>query len=82
MDRVVALKIIRKEHLANRDAVERFHREIRVAAKFDHPHLVRAYDAAQVGDTHFLVMEYIEGIDVARLPRPASFVTLPPVAPR
>jgi serine/threonine-protein kinase len=67
MNRIVAIKIIRKELLAHGDAVERFRREIRLAAQLDHPNLVRAYDAAQVGDTHFLVMEYAEGTDLQRL---------------
>src|ERR1043165_642298 len=67
MDRTVALKVIRKEMLAQSDAVERFHREIRMAAQLDHPHLVRALDAARVGDCHFLVMEYAEGADLYQL---------------
>jgi serine/threonine protein kinase len=67
MNRTVAIKVIRKERLSHPQAVERFHREIRMAAQLDHPHLVRAHDAAQVGDTHFLVMEYAEGVDLHRL---------------
>jgi serine/threonine-protein kinase len=67
MDRTVAIKIIRRERLADVDAVQRFQREIRLAAQLDHPHLVRAHDAAQAGDTHFLVMEYAEGTDLHRL---------------
>jgi len=69
MNRIVAVKVIRKERLANADAVQRFHREIQMAAQLDHPHLVRAHDAAQVGDTHFLVMEYAEGVSVQQLVR-------------
>ncbi|MBS0264367.1 MAG: serine/threonine protein kinase [Planctomycetes bacterium] len=77
MDRIVALKLIKRERLASPDAVERFQREIRVAAQLDHPNLVRAHDASQVGETHFLVMEYAAGIDAHRLvrdggPLPAS----------
>jgi serine/threonine-protein kinase len=67
MNRIVAIKVIRKERLNNPDAVQRFHREIRMAASLDHPHLVRSHDAAQVGDTHFLVMEYAEGVDLHRV---------------
>ncbi|HWG44795.1 MAG TPA: serine/threonine-protein kinase [Gemmataceae bacterium] len=69
MNRIVAIKVIRKERLAHPDAVERFHREIRMAAQLDHPNLVRAHDASQVGDTHFLVMEYAEGSDLFQLVR-------------
>lgn len=59
--RVVAIKLIRKERLAHPDAVRRFEREVRAAAALSHPHIVRAYDADQIGDAHLLVMEYIEG---------------------
>jgi serine/threonine-protein kinase len=72
MDRVVVVKVIRKERLADKDAVQRFHREIRLAAQLDHPNLVRAHDAAQVGDTHFLVMEYAEGTDLHNLVQKAG----------
>jgi serine/threonine-protein kinase len=67
MNRTVAVKVIRKDLLAHPDAVQRFYREIRLAAQLDHPHLVRAHDAAQVGDTHFLVMEYVEGTDLQQM---------------
>ncbi|MFO0970190.1 MAG: protein kinase [Gemmataceae bacterium] len=69
MNRVVALKVIRKDLLASADAVQRFRREIRVAAQLDHPHLVRAFDASQEGDVHFLVMEYAEGVNLQDLVR-------------
>jgi serine/threonine-protein kinase len=64
---IVALKIIRKEHLANQVAVQRFRREIEVVAKLDHPNIVRALDADQAGDNHFLVMEFVEGTDLSKL---------------
>jgi serine/threonine protein kinase len=67
MDRIVAIKVIRKERLAHADAVQRFHREIRLAAQLNHPHIVQAYEAGQIGETHFLVMEYAEGTDLHRL---------------
>lgn len=66
MGRMVALKLIRKDRLQDPDAGRRFEQEIRAAAQLSHPNIVAAYDAAQVGDSHFLVMEYVEGIDLAR----------------
>ncbi len=69
MDRIVALKVINKKHLDNPEAVLRFHREIRALAQLDHPNIVRAHDADQVDDRHFLVMEYIEGTNLAKLVR-------------
>ncbi len=67
MDRIVALKLIRKDRLADPEAVRRFHREIRAAAQLTHPNIVTAHDADQAGDTHFLVMEYVEGTDLRKL---------------
>jgi serine/threonine-protein kinase len=67
LDRTVALKLIRKERLDNAVAVRRFRREIRAAAQVEHPHIVRAFDADEVDGRHLLVMEYVEGIDLAQL---------------
>ena len=64
---VVALKLVRPEKLDNPDAVRRFHHEIRAAAQLDHPNIVRAFDADQVNGAHLLVMEYVPGVDLAKL---------------
>ena len=66
MDRIVALKIIRKELLSDAEAVGRFYREIQVVSQLDHPNVVRAYDAGPMGAGHFLAMEYAEGSDLGR----------------
>jgi len=67
MRRLVALKVINREYTSNRAAAERFQREIRAAAQLHHPNIVAAYDAEQAGETHFLVMEYIDGVNLAQL---------------
>jgi serine/threonine protein kinase/formylglycine-generating enzyme required for sulfatase activity len=67
MGRVVAIKLIHKDRLTDTTAVKRFHREIQAAAQLAHPNVVHAYDADQVDGTHIFVMEYIEGIDLAKL---------------
>jgi len=69
LERIVALKLIRKERLGGRDAVQRFQREARAAARLSHPNLVTVYDADEVGGTHFFAMEYVEGTDLAKLVR-------------
>ena len=67
MDRPVALKLIRGDLLGNAALVERFRREVKSAARLaSHPNIVAAYDAEQAGETHMLVMEFIEGTDLAR----------------
>ncbi len=69
MRRLVALKVIRRDRLAGRDSVRRFYREVRAVARLAHPNIVLAYDAAEVDGTHILVMEYVDGSDLARLVR-------------
>jgi serine/threonine protein kinase len=69
MDRLVALKIIHHQRLGDPAAVQRFHSEIRALAQLDHPNIVRALDAGLADGQHFLVMEYVEGTDLARLLR-------------
>lgn len=66
LHRPVALKIIRRELLAEPDVVRRFYREIQLISQLTHPHVVHAYDAGPVGETHFLVMEYVRGDDLAK----------------
>jgi serine/threonine protein kinase/HEAT repeat protein len=67
MDRDVALKIIPKELVSNPLAVSRFYREARAVAKLSHPNIVAAFDLNSVGQTHYLAMELVNGIDLARL---------------
>jgi serine/threonine-protein kinase len=76
MGRVVALKVLRRERLANPDALRRFHREIQAAARLSHPNVVLAYDADHYNNTHFFVMEYVDGIDLAKLVRKTGPVSV------
>lgn len=67
MDRTVALKVISQQLTRNPEAVERFHREVKTAAHLSHKNIVTAYDAEQAQGVHFLVMEYVDGVDLAEL---------------
>jgi len=67
MDRLVAIKTIRPEAMRFPQAAQRFEREIQVATKVDHPNIVRALDAGRWDDRHFFAMEFVDGIDLARL---------------
>ena len=66
MNRLVALKLVRRDRLAG-NAPARFLREMRAAARLDHPHIVHAYDADEVHGRPLLVMEYVEGGSLAGL---------------
>jgi serine/threonine protein kinase len=67
MQRVVALKVIASSKLGSLDALKRFQRETQAAAKLIHPNIVTAFDADESEGTHFLVMEYVNGDDLASL---------------
>ncbi len=68
LNRVVAIKVIRKEHISqNPKVVQRFQREARAIAQLSHPNIVIVYDFDQVGETCFMAMEFVEGIDFHRL---------------
>jgi serine/threonine protein kinase len=66
MERQVALKVMSTDLISNAEAVRRFRQEVTAAARLGaHPHIVAVYDADQVNDLHFLVMEYVEGQSLA-----------------
>ena len=66
MERTVALKVINRRLIRKAEAVDRFHREVKAAAQLSHPNIVTAYDADQAGDFHFMVMEYVDGVDLSQ----------------
>lgn len=66
MDRIVALKILPPQAVSSVESVRRFQREVKAAAKVVHPNIVTAYDAGESGGVHFLVMEFVEGVDLHR----------------
>ncbi len=67
MKRLVALKVLSPQVVRTPELLRRFQREVEAAAKLSHPNIVIAHDADEAGDTHFLVMEYVEGTDLSTL---------------
>jgi formylglycine-generating enzyme required for sulfatase activity/tRNA A-37 threonylcarbamoyl transferase component Bud32 len=67
MKRIVALKMIAPAALRDVQAIRRFQREVQAAARLEHPNIVTAHDAGQAGETHFLVMQFVEGSDLSSL---------------
>jgi eukaryotic-like serine/threonine-protein kinase len=61
LERTVAIKVLREQHLADPDFVARFQQEARSAAKVAHPNIVSVYDVGAVGRANFIVMELVEG---------------------
>ncbi|MBS1984828.1 MAG: serine/threonine protein kinase [Bdellovibrionales bacterium] len=67
LDRPVAIKRIRPELRANKDIQERFRREARVSANLLHQNLAHVYDYRRVDSDAYLIMEYIDGFDLAEV---------------
>lgn len=59
--RPVALKVLPPELSASVAMAERFRREARLAAAFDHPNIIPIYRVGQAGGVFFIAMKYIEG---------------------
>jgi serine/threonine-protein kinase len=67
MGRVVALKIIAPEIASNSRVVSRFQREMKLVGRLDHRNVVRAFDADQVGNALYIVMEYVAGRSLGQM---------------
>ncbi len=65
IDRIVALKTIRKDRLAEsrdvEDLVMRFQKEVRATGKLVHPNIITIYDTGEDEETAYIAIEYIEG---------------------
>ncbi len=69
LEKVVALKALPAERMQDAAAVERFRREMKAVGKLSHPNIVTATDAGEADGMHYLVMELVEGLDLAKLVR-------------
>ena len=67
MDRDEVLKIISPEIIDSPESLERFLREIRVVHSLEHPNIVTAYSAFRAGESLVFAMEYVDGLDLARI---------------
>jgi len=76
LDRPVALKLLLTDGAPSPRAVQRFKREARLAARLDHPNVVRVYEAGQDQGYHYIAMDKVVGHSVAEL------ITLAEMTPR
>ena len=72
LDRVVAVKVLTRSRAADRQAIDRFGREMKAVGRLAHPNIVQAYDAREIDGTPVLVMEFVDGMDLAQLVRRAG----------
>jgi hypothetical protein len=64
LDRLVALKILLPDIGRDPAFAERFNREARALAKLSHPHIVAVYDSGSRGGVYYLLMEYVDGVNL------------------
>jgi eukaryotic-like serine/threonine-protein kinase len=63
-EKTVAIKRVRPDLAIDRDMVEMFLKEARLAGMLHHPNIAQVYDLGIVDGSYFLAMEYVRGVDV------------------
>lgn len=66
LDKQVAVKILPAALARDAAFCERFIREARAAAKLEHPNVIQVLDADNSNGTHYIIMQYVEGIDLQK----------------
>ena len=69
LGRLVAIKLLKEELSSDPRVVERFRREARAVAAMSHPNVASVFDYGEDEGRHFIVMELIEGRDLAQVMR-------------
>ena len=67
LDRVVAIKILSKSLSDNSEFIKRFEREAKSIARISHPNIVAVYDFGSADGLYYMVTEFIEGSNLARV---------------
>src|SRR5919107_718486 len=61
LQRVVALKLLPSEYVAQHDRRRRFFQEARAASALNHPHILTIYEVGEDDGKPYIAMEYVEG---------------------
>ncbi|MEO5914652.1 MAG: protein kinase [Luteolibacter sp.] len=69
LNRLVAIKILAPERERDSRFAERFAKEAETLAKLSHPHIVTIHDFGETGGLYYLVMEFIDGVNLRDLLR-------------
>jgi serine/threonine protein kinase len=64
LDRQVTIKILREQYTSDKEFVRKFRREAQAVARLSHPNIVSIYDVGIDGDTQYLVMEFVDGLNL------------------
>jgi eukaryotic-like serine/threonine-protein kinase len=71
----VALKLIKAEVASDKETIERFNNELRLARKVRHKNVCGMFDLGEAEGTHFITMEYVTGQDLRALIRQTGQLT-------
>jgi uncharacterized protein (TIGR03067 family) len=77
LDRVVAVKVLPRGRLGDSQAISRFEREMRAVGRLAHANIVQAHDAREIDGTPVLIMEFVDGLDLAEIVRRLGPLPLP-----
>ena len=73
LNRLVALKLLAPERVNDAKFAERFTREAQALAALSHPNIVTIYDFGQAGGFYYLLMEFVDGLNLRQLLRSRKF---------
>ncbi|HOW65379.1 MAG TPA: serine/threonine-protein kinase [Verrucomicrobiota bacterium] len=80
LDRMVALKLLVPPLAAPPTFAERFNREARVLARLNHPGIVSVYDYGEAGGFFYLLMEFVDGVNLRQAMRTGRFTPIQAMA--
>src|SRR5213078_426942 len=66
LNRTVAIKVLPRHWADLAEMKQRFEREAQTIAALNHPNICTLHDIGREGDSDFLVMEYLEGENLAQ----------------
>lgn len=64
LDRFVAIKLLTRKSVGGQEFESRFTREAKALAELNHPNIVTIHDFGQAGGFYFLLMEYVDGVNL------------------
>jgi serine/threonine protein kinase len=80
--RKVAVKVMHSFHVADKDALKRFHQEAKAASRLNHPHIVSVFDYGVIpGGQPYIVMDFLRGVTLTKLIKERRFMGLAEAEP-
>lgn len=67
LNRTIALKTLPPELNLDETSRKRFRREAQLASSLDHPNICTVHDLVEIADTHFILMQFVEGKNIRQL---------------